>query len=186
MNKIKFIKKTKIFQLKKKKILLISIIFIIYLIIKFGNIINRINYDKIINYSIYDAAKKAKKFLKITYKGLLFSKKRIILASNPKVSVVIPVYNKQNYIKHTIRSIQNQNMLDIDIVIVNDFSSDNTSKIIEELKKEDKRIRVINNKKNMGTLYTRCIGTLAAKGRYIFPLDGDDMFLDKDIVKNVY
>lgn len=124
--------------------------------------------------------------MNITYNGLLFSKNRIILTSNPKVSVVIPAYNKQNYIKQSIRSIQNQNMLDIDIVIVNDFSSDNTSKIIEELKKEDKRIRLINNKKNMGTLYTRCIGTLAAKGRYIFPLDADDMFLDKDIVNNVY
>ena len=67
-------------------------------------------------------------------------------------------------------------MLDIDIVIVNDFSSDNTSKILVEIKKDDKRIRVINNKKNMGTLYTRCIGTLASNGRYIFPLDGDDMF----------
>ena len=38
----------------------------------------------------------------------------------------------------------------------------------------------------MGTLYTRCIGTLASNGRYIFPLDGDDMFLDKDIVNNIY
>ena len=76
--------------------------------------------------------------------------------------------------------------MDIDIVIVNDYSSDNTSNIIEQIKKEDKRIRLINNKKNFGTLYTRCIGTLAAKGKYIFPLDGDDMFLDKDIIRNIY
>ena len=72
------------------------------------------------------------------------------------------------------------------IIIVNDYSSDNTSIIIEQIKKEDKRIRLINNKKNLGTLYTRCIGTSAAKGKYIFPLDGDDIFLDKDIIRNIY
>ena len=57
-------------------------------------------------------------------------------------------------------------MLELDIIIVNDFSNDNTSKIIEEIRKEDKRIKVLNNKKNMGLLFTRCIGTLTAKGNY--------------------
>ena len=118
--------------------------------------------------------------------GLLFSNISIKTNKNPKVSVVVPAYNIQKYIKQAIRSIQNQEMVDLDIVIVNDFSTDNTSKIIEEIMKEDKRIKLLNNKKNMGLLYTRCIGTLTAKGNYIFPLDGDDMILDKDIINKIY
>ena len=53
------------------------------------------------------------------------------------------------------------------------------------MEKEDPRIKIINNKKNMGTLYSRCIGTLHAKGKYIFPMDNDDMFADKDVFKVV-
>ena len=65
--------------------------------------------------------------------------------------------------------------------MINDFSSDNTSSVIEELQKKDGRIKIINNKKNMGTLYSRCIGVLSSIGEYIFHLDSDDMFLDEDI-----
>ena len=49
------------------------------------------------------------------------------------------------------------------------------------MQKEDDRIRIITNKKNMGTLYARCVGTLSAKGKYIIPMDADDMFLNKDV-----
>jgi len=118
-------------------------------------------------------------------KGILFSNISLKTNKNPKVSVVVPAYNIQKYIKQTIRSIQNQEMEELDIVIVNDFSTDNTSKIIEEIRKEDKRIKVLNNKKNMGVLYSRCIGTLTSKGNYIFPLE-DDMFLNKDIINKIY
>ena len=86
----------------------------------------------------------------------------------------------------SLRSIQNQNMKELEIIIVNDFSSDNTSRIIENLGKEDSRIKIINNKKKMGTLYTRCIGTLYAKGKYILPLDGDDMILNFNVIDEVF
>lgn len=67
-------------------------------------------------------------------------------------------------------------MLDIEIILVNDVSTDNTLKIVEDLKNEDPRIEIINNAKNMGILYSRCIGVLNAKGKYIVPLDHDDFF----------
>ena len=180
-----FIKKNQI--LKKKQKIIIFIFFLYF--IRYRNIINsniEIEFNKSSNYSIYDAAKKSIEFLVMCSNGLLFSNISIKTNKNPKVSVVVPAYNIQKYIKQAIRSIQNQEMLDLDIVIVNDFSTDNTSKIIEEIRKEDKRIKVLNNKKNMGLLYTRSIGTLTAKGNYIFPLDGDDMFLDKDIINKIY
>ena len=67
-------------------------------------------------------------------------------------------------------------MLDIEIILVNDVSTDNTLKITEELQKEDPRIEIINNDKNMGIIYSKCIGVLHAKGKYIVPLDHDDFF----------
>ena len=76
-------------------------------------------------------------------------------------------------------------MNDLEIILVNDFSSDNTLSIIEEIKKEDSRIKIINNKKNMGTLFSRSIGVLSAKGKYIFHLDSDDMYLDEDIFSTI-
>jgi glycosyltransferase involved in cell wall biosynthesis len=105
---------------------------------------------------------------------------------NPRVTVVIPVYNCQNTIKKTIRSIQNQKMTDIEIILVNDKSNDDSIKIIKNIQKTDKRIVIINNKNNMGTLYSRCIGALKAKGEFIFPLDNDDMFFDDDIFNIIY
>ena len=76
---------------------------------------------------------------------------------------------------------KNQNFSNFEIVISNDGSTEDTLVFIEQLQKEENRIRIINNKINMGLLYTRCIGTLASKGKYILPMDSDDMILDKDV-----
>lgn len=105
---------------------------------------------------------------------------------NPRVSVIIPVYNCQSSIKQVISSIQNQKMIDIEIILVNDKSKDDSLKIIENIQKYDKRIKIINNQKNMGTLYSRSIGVLQSKGKYIFPLDNDDMFFDNDVFNFIY
>ena len=175
------------YQILKKKSKIIILLFILYFI-EYKKIINNNNeiiFNNSSNYTIYDAAKKSIEFLIMSSKGILFSNISLKTNKNPKVSVVVPAYNIQKYIKQTIRSIQNQEMEELDIVIVNDFSTDNTSKIIEEIRKEDKRIKVLNNKKNMGVLYSRCIGTLTSKGNYIFPLE-DDMFLNKDIINKIY
>ena len=104
-----------------------------------------------------------------------------ISLEKPKVSAVIPVYNSKNSISRCIRSIQNQDLLNLEIILVNDFSTDDTLKYIQTYQKEDPRIKIINNKKNMGILYSRSIGALSAKGDYIFPIDNDDLFLDKDV-----
>ena len=104
-----------------------------------------------------------------------------ISLEKPKVSAVIPVYNSKNSISRCIRSIQNQDLLNLEIILVNDFSTDDTLKYIQTYQKEDPRIKIINNKKNMGILYSRSIGALSAKGDYIFPIDNDDLFLDRDV-----
>ena len=103
-----------------------------------------------------------------------------------KISVIIPVYNNEKNIKSVIRSAQFQSMNEIEIILVNDYSTDNTLSIIQEIQKYDSRIKIINNEKNMGTLYSRSIGVLRASGKYILNLDHDDLFFDNDVFDTVY
>jgi cellulose synthase/poly-beta-1,6-N-acetylglucosamine synthase-like glycosyltransferase len=108
------------------------------------------------------------------------------ISKKPKISVIVPIYNSQKTIKKAISSIQNQNMIDIEIILINDFSTDNSSQIIKEIKKTDSRLLIINNNKNMGILYSRCIGVLKSRGAYILNLDHDDMFFDEDVFDKLY
>ena len=119
--------------------------------------------------------------MKKCFEGEFLNNNIYSFSPEPKISTVIPVYNCEKTIKVAVRSIQNQDMADIEIILVNDFSKDNTTKIIQELSEEDPRIKIINNEKNMGALYSRNIGILNAKGKYIMNLDNDDLFLDKDV-----
>jgi len=106
--------------------------------------------------------------------------------SSPKVTIIIPLYNCESTIRPSLHSVQFQNISNIEIIIINDFSTDNTSKIIKFYQKYDSRIRIINNHKNMGTLYSRSIGALISKGEYIFNLDDDDLYFDNDILDYIF
>ena len=116
----------------------------------------------------------------------LFQKKNYQQVIKPLISVIIPVYNCEETISYSINSIQNQILSEIEIILINDFSKDNSTKIIESFMEKDKRIILINNNKNMGTLYSRCIGALVSKGNYIFALDNDDMFFNDNVFDYVY
>ena len=131
--------------------------------------------------------KKVKNYLNKCLKGKLNKEINFLnIIKNIDISVIIPVYNSQNTIKNCIISIQAQKKSELEIIIINDFSNDNSKAIIEEMQKKDSRIKIINNSKNMGTLYSRCIGVLLSKGKYIFPLDNDDMFLDQNLLSSIY
>ena len=91
--------------------------------------------------------RRAKSFLEANNKGILIQPIPQNLTDNPIASAVIPVYNSRKYISRAIKSIQNQNISDIEIILVNDFSTDDTTTIIEDLAKIDPRIKIINNKK---------------------------------------
>ena len=157
-----------------------------------SNITSELNYTERIplNADIYkeerfpsrkNSYKKALNFLANNIEGNLTKEIPNKTIVNPIASAIIPVYNSRNYIKRAIRSIQNQNIMDIEIILINDCSTDDSLSLISKMQIEDKRIKIINNKKNKGILYSRCIGTLSAEGKYIFPLDNDDMFLDEDV-----
>ena len=135
---------------------------------------------------IHESFNSSTDFLNKSIKGIIIQdKQKFILSENPIASAVIPLYNCKAFVIRAITSIQNQNIYNLEIILVNDFSTDDIIPFIENLKREDPRIKLINNNKNMGTLYSRSIGVLAAKGKYIFPLDNDDMFLDKDVFKTI-
>ena len=132
-------------------------------------------------YYFQEAYNKAKDFVNNNMNGVLINSEKVKLPLNPNVSVVIPCYNCKKYILRAIRSIQNQDFSNYEIIIANDGSKDGSLEYIQQLQKEEERIRIISNKENKGTLYTRSIATLSAKGKYMFPMDSDDMFLDRDV-----
>jgi len=83
---------------------------------------------------------------------------------NPKISFITPVFNKEKYLESLILSIQHQYMEHFEIIFIDDSSNDNTIKNIKEFSKIDRRIKLIKNGINRGTLYSRCQGALKSKG----------------------
>lgn len=96
----------------------------------------------------------------------------------PKISVIIPIYESEKYIKKCIDSIINQKFSDIEVVCVNDCSPDNCLTILREYQKNDDRIKIINLEKNGGRGNARNIGMKNATGDYIMFIDGDDWFAE--------
>lgn len=95
----------------------------------------------------------------------------------PKVSVIIPVYNSEKYLKENLKLLLNQSLQDIEIICVNDGSKDNSINVLKELASEDGRIVVID-KENTGAGDSRNKGINAAKGEYLKFLDADDTMPD--------
>lgn len=92
----------------------------------------------------------------------------------PKVSVIVPVYNQEKYIKETLQSIQIQTYTDYECIIVNDGSRDKSSDIIHEFCRRDTRF-ICYDKKNEGVSIARNYGIQYSSGEYILPVDGDDL-----------
>ena len=139
----------------------------------------------LINYKIKKQIIDLNKYYEICNKGILINKKKYKKYIIPKISIISPVYNNEKFILRFLRSIQNQLFENIEIIFVDDFSKDNTIKIIEDCQKKDKRITLIKQKKNKGTLKSRNIGALKAKGEYLIFPDSDDI-LSNDILKKCY
>ena len=105
--------------------------------------------------------------------------------STKKISVIVPVYNIERYLNKCLNSIVAQSLKEIEIIIVNDCSLDNSLKIIERYMKKDKRIILINKIKNEGLTSARNSGLEIAQGKYILHIDGDD-WIEQDYLKDMY
>ncbi|KZX16125.1 putative glycosyltransferase EpsJ [Methanobrevibacter cuticularis] len=102
----------------------------------------------------------------------------------PKISVILPIYNVESYLKETLNSIINQTLEEIEIICINDGSTDNSLKILEEYAKKDKRF-IILNQENSGAGVARNKGLKISKGEYLSFLDGDDIF-ELDMLEKAY
>lgn len=94
--------------------------------------------------------------------------------NRPKVSVIIPVFNTEAYLEEAVQSIMNQTLNDLEIIIIDDGSTDNSLTVIKKLAQEDNRIKWITQP-NMGLSVTRNIGIENARGRYLYFMDSDDI-----------
>ncbi len=94
--------------------------------------------------------------------------------ANPLVSVLIPLYNQERYLKACIRSVEAQKYKNLEIIIVNDGSTDRSPQMARDWADRDNRVKVID-KQNEGLAYARRDGYLAATGEYVTFLDSDDM-----------
>ena len=114
-------------------------------------------------------------------------KRTIINNEIPFVSICLPCYNMQKYIESTILSIINQSFQDFEIIIINDFSNDDTLNIINNLKlKYNQKIKIINHIKNLGVYASRVDGILNSSGKYIILMDCDDMLFNYNLLKTLY
>ncbi len=163
----------------------IIFVFIIYLLLKsnYSHInSHNINLDNILTF-INDLNNHKSFYSYINYLKYCKSLKRNNnqfkkVNENPFLSICMSVYNIEKYIEMSILSVLNQSFKDFEIIIINDFSKDNTVNIINKLQLKDNRIRIINHEKNLGTYHSRAEGVFNSKGRYILFLDPDDMILN--------
>lgn len=101
-----------------------------------------------------------------------------------KVSVVVPIYNKEKYLKTNIESILNQTLKEIEIILIDDGSSDMSEKICKEYQKKDKRLVYIKTKNN-GVSSARNSGLKIARGKFCIFIDADD-FIENNMLKEMY
>ena len=171
---------------KHKKINLIFIFFIIIFLFP-----NEKKYSKKLLKAIkqyekntFIRTKEIKEFKNINIKSKMIQRKHYNKNYFPDISVIVTVYNQADCINKCLKSILNQSLQNLEIIIIDDCSLDNSIDIIESYKNEDDRIILIKHDLNLGKIKTRTDGIKLAKGKYITIIDGDDSFIHKDILKN--
>lgn len=104
--------------------------------------------------------------------------------AEPKVSIVVPVYNAERHLLRCLASLQTQSLSDIEVVLVNDGSTDSSMELLLRMAKEDSRFRVIHQE-NKGTAVARYVGTQAAHGKYVGFVDADD-YVEPEMYERMY
>ena len=123
-------------------------------------------------------------FRKINSEKILLDNSPITKSIYPDISVIVTLHNQAHCIHKCIRSIQNQSIKNLEIIFVDDCSTDNSTEVVEEFQKQDKRIIILKHDSNEGPIKSRTDGVLLAKGKYITIVDGDDSFSHKNILYN--
>lgn len=104
---------------------------------------------------------------------------------SPLVSVIMPAYNAEKFIVEAIESVLSQTYSALELIVIDDCSTDTTLETALEYAKKDNRVRVIRNEKNSGVARTRNAGLDAAKGEFIALIDSDDLWLPEKLEKQM-
>lgn len=102
-----------------------------------------------------------------------------------KITIIVPIYNAAEFVALCLESIVNQSYSNIEVILINDGSTDNSSRIIDDFASNDERIKIINQK-NLGVSVARNRGIDNATGKYIIFIDADDYLLDIRALENVH
>ena len=103
-----------------------------------------------------------------------------------KVSIIIPVYNNSKYLRDCLNSVLKQTLDNIEIIAIDDYSTDDSFTILKEYQnKYPKKLKIIRNNKNMGVGYTRNLGISMSTGKYIGFVDGDD-YINPKMYEDMY
>jgi glycosyltransferase involved in cell wall biosynthesis len=105
------------------------------------------------------------------------------MKNKPKISVIMAIYNGERYLDESIRSILSQTFKDFEFIVINDASTDHSFEIIKKFAKNDKRIKFLNNKENIGLTQSLNKGIKHAEGKYIARQDADDISLPDRLKK---
>ena len=108
------------------------------------------------------------------------------ISNNPFISIILPVYNKKDELIKSLRSIQNQSFKNIEIIIIDDGSTDGIDELLENLLKTEPRLRLFKHLHNMGVWRTRMDGYLYSKGKYILHFDPGDFYPDNYVLEDSY
>ena len=125
-------------------------------------------------------------YFKLCFEEKLLDSNKIEYDNKPIISIIVTTYNKEKMLLKSIRSIQNQSFKNIEIIIVNDASTDNSDKIFKYLLETDPRIRIFNHLKNMGCWRSRLNGILYSRGKYVILFDIDDFYEDNYVLEDAY
>ena len=106
--------------------------------------------------------------------------------NKPDISVILPTFNRGNIVNHAIDSILNQTFNNLELIIINDASTDNTKQILNEYQKKDPRIKIINNQKNYGCSQSRNIGLKYINANTIAFMDDDDQYSNTETLNCLY
>ena len=112
--------------------------------------------------------------------------RKSILKETPFISICLPTYNMEKYVKKVAMSIINQSFQEFEIIFINDNSKDKTAIILEQLQLIDNRIKIINHNKNLGVYASRVDGIINSKGKFLILMDPDDMLLNPNLLENLY
>lgn len=116
--------------------------------------------------------------------NLNYIKMRRIIMEKIKISVIVPVFNAEKYLKMCLNSLVSQTLKNIEIICIDDGSTDNSLAILDKFKSKDNRIKIIKQK-NYGVSMARNNGISEAQGEYIGFVDADD-WVDKDFFEKLY